>query len=111
MGSNMTQLQTAGGAEYQKCSKEISKALRLNAPCETKNCTFNGVWSGRGGPGQDNLYVASSFYYMATKVGLIDSTAPSGKTSPSAFRAIARKVCQLSVKSAKLSYPNIRETN
>ncbi|CAN6283048.1 unnamed protein product [Urochloa humidicola] len=102
---------TSGGAEYQKCREEISKALKLNAPCETKNCTFNGVWSGGGGPGQDNLYVASSFYYMATKVGLIDSTAPSGKTSPSAFRAIARKVCQLSVKSAKLSYPNIRETD
>ncbi|CAL4924714.1 unnamed protein product [Urochloa decumbens] len=102
---------TPGGAEYQKCREEISKALKLNAPCETKNCTFNGVWSGGGGPGQDNLYVASSFYYMATKVGLIDSKAPSGKTSPSALRAIARKVCQLSIKSAKLSYPNIRETD
>nr|CAB3505145.1 unnamed protein product [Digitaria exilis] len=102
---------TEGGAYYQKCREEITKALKLNAPCKTKNCTFNGVWSGGGGLGQDNLYVASSFYYMATKVGIIDSKAPSARTSPAAFRAIARKVCQLSVKSAKLSYPEIRDND
>ncbi|KAF8723348.1 hypothetical protein HU200_021872 [Digitaria exilis] len=101
------------GKEYNVYAyrEEIIKALKLNAPCKTKNCTFNGVWSGGGGPGQDNLYVASSFYYMATKVGIIDSKAPSARTSPAAFRAIARKVCQLSVKSAKLAYPEIRDND
>ncbi|KAF8720737.1 hypothetical protein HU200_023643 [Digitaria exilis] len=102
---------TEGGAYYQKCREEITKALKLNAPCKTKNCTFNGVWSGGGGLGQDNLYVASSFYYMATKVVIKNSKAPSARTSPAAFRAIARKVCQLSVKSAKLSYPEIRDND
>jgi apyrase len=57
------------GADFGKCRKEITKALNLNAPCKTKNCTFDGVWNGGGGAGQNNLYVASSFHYLASQVG------------------------------------------
>ena len=46
------------------------KALNLNAPCKTKNCTFDGVWNGGGGAGQNNLYAASSFHYLASHVGM-----------------------------------------
>jgi apyrase len=56
------------GAVYEKCRDEITTALKLNAPCKSKNCTFDGVWNGGGGAGQNNLYVTSSFYYLATEV-------------------------------------------
>lgn len=57
------------GADYDKCREEVTKALNLNAPCKTKNCTFGGVWNGGGGPGQNDLYVTSSFHYLASHVG------------------------------------------
>ncbi|TVU50389.1 hypothetical protein EJB05_01759, partial [Eragrostis curvula] len=100
------------GVAYDKCREEVSKALilNINAPCETKNCTFNGVWNGGGGAGQDSLYVASSFYYVAAEViGIIDSKSPGGKTTPAAFGASAEKACQLSVEDAKVAYPNVQE--
>jgi hypothetical protein len=56
------------GAAYDKCREEVTKALNLSASCATKNCTFNGAWNGGGGAGQDQLYVTSSFYYMAADV-------------------------------------------
>ncbi|KAF0919358.1 hypothetical protein E2562_029306 [Oryza meyeriana var. granulata] len=59
----------AQGADYHKCRDDVVKALNLNAPCKTKNCTSNGVWNGGGGgAGQDDLYVASGFYYLASHV-------------------------------------------
>ncbi|WVZ54718.1 hypothetical protein U9M48_005476 [Paspalum notatum var. saurae] len=96
------------GAAYCKCREEIGKALNLTAPCETKSCTFNGVWNGGGGAGQDNLYVASSFYFVAAEVvGIVDSNAPSGKSTPAAFGASAERACQLSVVEATVAYPNV----
>ena len=56
------------GAVYEKCREVITKALKLNAPCHTKNCTFDGVWNGGGGAGQSNIYATSSFYYLASHV-------------------------------------------
>jgi apyrase len=56
------------GAVYEKCREEITKALNLSAPCNTKSCSFNGVWNGGGGAGQDNLYLASRFHFLAAQV-------------------------------------------
>ncbi|CAL5027368.1 unnamed protein product [Urochloa decumbens] len=99
------------GASYDKCREEIRKALNLNAPCETKNCTFNGVWNGGGGAGQDNLYVASSFYYVAAEVGIVDSNAPSGKATPAAFGAYAENACKLSIEEAKIAFPDVHDAD
>ncbi|CAO2042345.1 unnamed protein product [Urochloa humidicola] len=99
------------GASYDKCREEIGKALNLNAPCETKNCTFNGVWNGGGGAGQNNIYVTSSFHYVAAEVGIIDSNAPSGKATPATFGAYAEKACRLSVEEAKIAFPNVHEVD
>ncbi|TKV99989.1 hypothetical protein SEVIR_8G080200v4 [Setaria viridis] len=99
------------GANYEKCREEITKALNLNAPCKTKNCTFGGVWNGGGGAGQNNLYVTSSFHYLASRVGFIDSEAPSAKATPAAFRIAARKACRLGVKKVKVAFPKIEDAS
>ncbi|KAL5232053.1 hypothetical protein ABZP36_030829 [Zizania latifolia] len=96
------------GAAYDRCRQDVARALHLDAPCETKNCTFGGVWNGGAGAGQDDLYVASSFYYMASEMGFIDGEAPSAKSTPAAFKAAAEKVCRLSVEEAKAAYPKAR---
>ncbi|KAI4973985.1 hypothetical protein ZWY2020_041766 [Hordeum vulgare] len=98
-----------GGAQYGKCRGDVVKALKLDVPCQAKKCAFDGVWNGGGGPGQANLYVASSFYYMASQVGLIDSDAPSGTSTPAAFKAIAQKICRMSMKEVKAKYPKVRD--
>jgi hypothetical protein len=62
------------GAEYGKCREEVAKALNLSAPCVISCsgcCTFNGVWSGGGGPGLDTLYLASSFHFLAAQVYIL----------------------------------------
>ncbi|KAF8730773.1 hypothetical protein HU200_016636 [Digitaria exilis] len=71
----------ADGAVYEKCREEIINALKLNAPCHTKNCTFD------------------------------DSKAPSGQAAPTGFMVAAKKACQLDVKKAKVAYPNIGDMN
>uniref|UniRef100_M8B533 Apyrase n=1 Tax=Aegilops tauschii TaxID=37682 RepID=M8B533_AEGTA len=95
------------GAAYDKCKEEIDRALKLDAPCAAKNCTFGGVWNGGGGAGQDTVYVASFFYGKATQIGWVDMGAPSAKSSPAAFRAAAEKLCPLSVREAKATYPGL----
>ncbi|CAO2141274.1 unnamed protein product [Urochloa humidicola] len=99
------------GANYDKCREEIAKALNLNAPCKTKNCSFGGVWNGGGGAGQNNLYVTSSFHYLASHVGFIDSEAPSARAAPAAFRIAARKACRLGVNKVKVAFPKIEDAN
>lgn len=98
------------GAAYDRCRDDTTVALKLGAHCQAMNCTFNGVWNGGGGAGQENLYVASYFYDRASQVGIVDAQAPNGKSSPSAFRDAALKVCSLSVQEAKATYPKAWDT-
>ncbi|XP_020168728.1 probable apyrase 3 [Aegilops tauschii subsp. strangulata] len=99
------------GAADDKCRDDVTKALKLSAPCEANNCTFNGAGNGGGGAGQADLYASSSFCYMASRVGLIDSKATSRKTTPAAYRAAAEKICLFSLEEAKASYPRARATD
>ncbi|KAL6870614.1 hypothetical protein ACP4OV_014462 [Aristida adscensionis] len=79
------------GAMYDKCREDVIKALNLSAPCEIKNCTFNGVWNGGGGAGLSDLYAASFFYEKPAQFGFIDNKAPSAKVTPAAYKAAADK--------------------
>lgn len=90
------------GAAYDRCREDVAK---------TGSCTFNGAWNGGGGAGQADVYIMSSFYYMASQVDLIDSDAASGKTTSAAFRAAAEKICALSFKESKAAYPRVRASN
>jgi apyrase len=94
---------------YDKCREEIINALYLNAPCETKNCSFNGVWNGGGGAGQDDLYLASFFRDKADQVGFINDEAPRAKSTLAAYKAAADNVCSLSVQETEAAYPNVRD--
>lgn len=99
------------GAAYDKCREDVTKALKLGAACEHKNCTFNGAWNGGGGAGQTDLYVTSTFYYVASEVGLIDGEAASGKTTPAAFGAAAEKICAMSFEETKAAYTRVRASD
>ncbi|KAG1338211.1 putative Pentatricopeptide repeat-containing protein, mitochondrial [Cocos nucifera] len=97
------------GPSYSKCRTEAIKALKINETCTYQDCTFGGVWSGGGGDGQKNLYVASSFYYTAAEVGIIDSGEPKALVTPSEFEEAAKTACKLSLEEANVTYPNIEE--
>ena len=57
------------GTNLRRCRALSRKVLRIDAPCPRSNCTFDGVWSGGGGDGFSNLYIASYFYDTAAEVG------------------------------------------
>ncbi|XP_073008731.1 probable apyrase 2 [Typha latifolia] len=95
------------GSSYLKCRKNVVKALKIDADCESKDCSFNGVWSGGGGAGQKKLYVASFFYDKASEVGIINREEPSGNVTPSDFAKAARTVCKMSLEEAGAAYPKV----
>jgi apyrase len=43
------------------------------------------------------------------KVGIIDGKLPSARSTPSAFRVVAKRVCQMSVKEVKVAYPMVED--
>ncbi|KAJ4787000.1 Ectonucleoside triphosphate diphosphohydrolase 5 [Rhynchospora pubera] len=87
-------------------------ALNVNAKCEVKNCTFNGVWNGGGGAGQDKLYLASAFFYVASDDNIIDRNAQSGELTPAEFKRAAISACALSsLEEAHAKYPNAWSSN
>jgi len=52
------------GPSYDACREIVLEALKLNAPCSHRNCSFGGVWDGGKGSGQTHIYATSSFYYL-----------------------------------------------
>ncbi|CDP04087.1 unnamed protein product [Coffea canephora] len=99
------------GPNMKKCRAFVLKALKINAPCKHKKCTFNGVWNGGGGDGQKNLYVASFFYDRASQVGVIKTNVPSATARPLHFLSAAKRACRTKYKDIKSVFPNINESD
>ncbi|KAL3523182.1 hypothetical protein ACH5RR_016016 [Cinchona calisaya] len=97
------------GSNMKKCRAFVLKALKINAPCKHKNCTFNGVWNGGSGAGQKNLYVASFFYDIASEVGIIEPNVPSQIVRPVDFKNAAKLACRTKYKDIKSVFPKIDE--
>ncbi|KAF3327295.1 apyrase 3 [Carex littledalei] len=103
---------SSSGSNYDKCRENVLEALNLNANCEVQNCTFNGVWNGGGGAGQDKLYLATAFYYRAADFNIINSKAGSGEATPADFKRAAAVTCALkSQEEASTKYPNVWTSN
>ncbi|KAF7801952.1 apyrase 2 [Senna tora] len=81
------------GSSFTQCRNIVLKALKVNASCAHKNCTFGGIWNGGGGAGQKNLYLASSFYYLATEAGFADINKPSSRVRIIDYKITAELAC------------------
>nr|AFK42133.1 unknown [Medicago truncatula] len=102
----------ASGANFKKCKKIVREALKLNYPCPYQNCTFGGIWSGGGGSGQRILFAASSFFYLAEDIGLVDPNTPYSLTlRPVDLETEAKKACTLNLEEAKSTYPLLVDFN
>ncbi|KAI9120640.1 hypothetical protein K1719_007673 [Acacia pycnantha] len=95
----------AGGSSFSKCRNTILKALNVHATCPHKNCTFGGIWNGGGGLGQKNLYLATSFYYIATETGIADINKPSDKVRIVDFKIAAQLACKTTLEEANSTFP------
>ncbi|KAL1537530.1 apyrase [Salvia divinorum] len=93
------------GTNLRRCRALARKVLRIDAPCPRSNCTFDGVWSGGGGDGFSNLYIASYFYDTAAESGIVDAA----RIRPIAYREAAKRACRATVESVKAMFPAIEE--
>ncbi|KAM0953857.1 putative apyrase [Dioscorea sansibarensis] len=99
------------GPSYDKCRSNVITVLKVDEQCAYKNCSFAGVWSGGGGDGRKNLYVASFFYDRAVEAGFVDSEQQTAKASPLDFKAAAMEACNLSIDEAKAKYPDLEDND
>ncbi|EYU37260.1 hypothetical protein ABFS82_02G094100 [Erythranthe guttata] len=97
------------GTSMRRCRALMRKTLRVDAPCNHTYCSFDGVWSGGGGLGLKNLYVASYFYDTAAETGLVEADAPSGKIRPIYYKNAAKKACSATVDNIKSIFPLLDE--
>ncbi|RYR54054.1 hypothetical protein Ahy_A06g029303 isoform A [Arachis hypogaea] len=96
------------GSSFEKCRHIVRKVLKLEAPCPyNKECTFGGIWSGGGGNGQKNLYVATSFFYIASQTGIVDPNKPNSKVIPEDYKVAAKRACNTKYEDAASIYPLI----
>ncbi|RDX63173.1 hypothetical protein CR513_58430 [Mucuna pruriens] len=93
------------GSNYDECKEIVLQALKVNEPCPHQNCTFGGIWDGGRGSGQKILFGTSSFYYLATSVGIADPNKPSSKIHPVDIESEAKRACETNFEDAKSIYP------
>ncbi|MFS7915498.1 putative apyrase [Helianthus anomalus] len=87
----------SSGSSMSKCRKEVLKALKVNeSTCTYTKCTFNGVWNGGGGDGQNNMYV-----------GFINVSERVVEVRPQDFKEAAKHACKTTFEDAKSTYPNV----
>ncbi|KAJ3684289.1 hypothetical protein LUZ61_013453 [Rhynchospora tenuis] len=100
------------GSDYNICRENVLKALNVSAKCEVKNCTFNGVWSGGGGAGQDKIYIATAFYYRASDDGIIEKGALSADITLADYKKATVTACAVnSLEEASTKFPNVETQN
>ncbi|KAL8227175.1 hypothetical protein R6Q57_017007 [Mikania cordata] len=98
----------SSGSSFDKCRVETIKALRQNeSTCNYPKCTFDGVWNGGGGDGQNNLYVGSYFYDRARQVGFINASDRVAEARPLDFKVAAELACQTPLEAAIYVYPGV----
>ncbi|RDY13338.1 hypothetical protein CR513_01760, partial [Mucuna pruriens] len=97
------------GSNFDECREVVLDALKVNAPCSHENCTFGGIWNGGRGSGQRNLVLTSSFYYVASELGVADPTKPNSKVHPMDWEIAARQACQISFEDVASTYPLVND--
>ncbi|CAA2944844.1 apyrase-like [Olea europaea subsp. europaea] len=97
------------GTNMKRCRVLARKALKINAPCKYKKCTFNGIWNGGGGDGQKNVYMSSSFYWTAREAGILESDAVGGIIRPLDYMEAAKLVCATKFEDIKSNFPNTED--
>ncbi|XP_027349652.1 nucleoside-triphosphatase-like [Abrus precatorius] len=108
-GANYKAYAPTSGSNFDECRELVRLALKVNEPCPHQNCTFGGIWDGGKGSGQRNLYVTSSFYYVASEVGIADPKKPNSKIHPEDLKTGAKKACGITLEDAKSTYPLVQE--
>ncbi|XP_028778152.1 nucleoside-triphosphatase-like [Neltuma alba] len=98
----------ANGSSYSECRNTVLKLFDFTT-CAHKNCTFGGVWNGGGGPGQKNLYLATSFYYLAIDAGFADPNKTSGQVRLIDYKITAELACKTTYEEAKTTFPHNAE--
>nr|XP_009788037.1 PREDICTED: apyrase-like [Nicotiana sylvestris] len=99
------------GTSLKKCRRLTRKALKIRAPCNYKNCTFNGVWNGGGGAGTKTLHVSSTFYGVGAQVGIVDSKFPSAIAKPIQYLNAGKVACKTKAADIKSIFPNTQDRN
>ncbi|XP_022153684.1 apyrase 2-like [Momordica charantia] len=95
------------GSSFARCRRVILEALKINQYCGYSECTFDGIWSGGGGVGQKNIYVASFFFDKAGQAGFIDANQPDAVVKAIDFKRAAMVACETKFVDAKSKYPNV----
>ncbi|CAN4104589.1 unnamed protein product [Withania somnifera] len=99
------------GSSWKKCRNLARQALKIKAACKNKNCTFNGVWNGGGGDGQETIHASSFFYDIGAQVGIVDTKFPSAKAKPIQYLNAAKVACQTNAADIKSVFPKTQDRN
>ncbi len=94
------------GADVTQCLGTMALEMRLDEPCGVASqCSFDGVWSGGGGPGAKENFVSSYLVDMAGDVGIIPRKSDGGRVRAGDFLRAAQRLCPMEVEAAATAVP------